>query len=463
MDDRVENEDTSNGRIPPQGDVHVDVAVAVDARTKQQQQQQQKTEMRDVQDDKVLNICRQCGTIDTSLLTCSYCRLACYCSPECQKQNWTTQHKASCRVLQQHLREKKRKFLLFCRWASTSMVALSVHCRSTLAATTTTTTTTTTTVSSHAAKKKDDIITRSQDRKTFRVVVTFNYNQETFVPVECEQIMGNPSSSKHSLAPEEHNYETAIVRFGEYELMMPIKLDFGLDTKETVRNDTNKVNPVAEIVAQFPKLQSSIFGKEEWSRTKMYNLTCGFSAWLRNGCFLKFVTNSLYISRGGSGRFKDRVMTIEFCRGGGLGEVGCPVAYRVCRLRDIRQGNSVNRIPGTFGLRFLPGRLESDIEKAQGYKYVSCEVLSDDSNDLVTGIPFKVPTRLLAPKNKALRKYDREADRLFQILKTMAPPAVVESPDLDSGKMPCGVHCCLRCPECRAKNEASESQVAISP
>lgn len=45
--------------------------------------------------------CSQCGASDVVLSRCAKCKLACYCSGECQRANWGV-HKPQCRAPGEH-------------------------------------------------------------------------------------------------------------------------------------------------------------------------------------------------------------------------------------------------------------------------------------------------------------------------------------------------------------------------
>jgi FKBP-type peptidyl-prolyl cis-trans isomerase len=58
------------------------------------------------------NFCKSCKKIAIDNKQCSACKQVVYCSIECQKQDWSTEHKSFCKLLQEAKKTGYSKFLM---------------------------------------------------------------------------------------------------------------------------------------------------------------------------------------------------------------------------------------------------------------------------------------------------------------------------------------------------------------
>jgi hypothetical protein len=376
----------------------------------------------DLEKEGIINHCHCCGIMATDMENCGKCRLATYCSVECQRTHWKV-HKSSCSKIKEQqtnaiVSDKKREHRLFRQWAEQAMVGLCVYCRYSTPST--------------------EIQKFDRRKHAFEVQVDFDYNCRTFKPIAPAAIVSSEEAGKllctsFGLMAKTEELQgivvAALVKYKTYSFVVPITFSVACEgcDMEDFPKDALRVFPFNQI-----KLSSSVFSKWDPS-IRSNNIKKSLHELTSNKTFEEFIAHALHIPSK-KPRHQNSVVSVELYVGNGLGQITSFKAFSVGSLDYTLSSLKRLLLPESFEiiqgkLLDLYGRYSMLPNSATLEGLSAPIVVSIMSAGLEVTQIKNVPLPKFC-KKLPLHKCDLAAAKAFAKLKRLPIPQV-ESPDLN--------------------------------
>jgi len=351
---------------------------------------------------------------------CGACKLAWYCSAECQRPHWKV-HKAQCKRYQEAAKENesnKRTFRIFESWrqqAKDSGILSSAM------------------LMFFGVK----IIAKAfQEEKVACLSIQFNYNRLKFLPItEPGFVTGEELENAELAIAIQQTFANmkqrcklgVIVLIAPKEVSTPVLMPLGMEESVTIRK-----RPWKDIVALFGDIQLHSKKFSQFLMTTQINLKAQISNVVRHPSFLTFLTNALRMESREQ-RHETHVVVVEMSVGFGLGQVEKLESFRVEKLAQLSnhyQGLPSSQMQMTmqqFDLKNHPTLIASRQTRPHN-KYLPVLFKGRDSN-----LRFVQPNLSeLYPNHNinSTKSCDRKSQAAFRELQKINFPKV-QSPSLD--------------------------------
>jgi hypothetical protein len=168
---------------------------------------------REDKEEKPICCCQKCAKFAYDMDRCGSCKLASYCSRECQESHWKL-HKEQCRQTQETYKkagkhDRKREFRLLRDWTDRSVESILFF--------------------THKSLTEKEWLESTEKGKAIVLRVAFDYNRLTFKPTEPPAVSSTSDLSHQSIVGEleksqkftEKNgwVKVVVVIFKEYVLL----------------------------------------------------------------------------------------------------------------------------------------------------------------------------------------------------------------------------------------------------
>lgn len=374
---------------------------------------------------KMLQQCYSCGSLAEAMQRCSRCKLATYCSTECQYAHWKA-HKPSCAQIiedkSQINTNQKREFRLFSQWANEAMPALAVYCK--------------------YSTPEFDIENFNRISQVFRVRVDFDYNIRSFRPIAPAEIGTKRSGQRCAVfgakaGDKQENIFSCIIQYKEHEFEVPVTFSFQSDIKSGTDGRPVNIEEFSKdertyFLFQSIELKSAIFSQWGGLEINIDHFRC-------NDTFLQFLIHAFHLPSK-KPRYKGHIIILRASLGMGLGQVMGLTEYRVCSVAETE--HRIRHILGQVTLEHFrqTNVLDADGGLPRGMKageefiddlfvplVITPRYLGHLCNVHLVNIPPQAINKNFLPPHKC----DRVAAKMFEQLKQLPAPQV-DSPDLNA-------------------------------
>jgi hypothetical protein len=368
--------------------------------------------------ERVYGCCQNCGEYRSSMNRCGKCKVASYCSRECQVSHWKL-HKERCRQTQETYKnakadDRKREFRLFREWTDQSLESIVFFTGRSFC--------------------ENEWLESTEDGKVIVLRVAFDYNKLTFKPFQPLAVISTADPSLEGIRGKLENYQQGVEEDGSvFSVAFVIFKDYVLPVPFTrpnaaARNSvTHRGDPWYDLRLTFDsiKLTSSIFGRWDTS-LQQKNIELQLEVMKTHKDFVPFLFNALRV-KSKKPLYRDHVVVVEASLGLGLGEIFSLDSFEVNTTQLIAS-------------RFLEAGLgQESLEDFVTKKWCSTDSVHADLVYIPVVFLFSKPAHFimankipstLAKKQVPVHKCDRLANENFKELQRVPMPPV-SSPDLN--------------------------------